>query len=179
MELQIVHFLNHLGQGTFLDFLTIIISSSYFLIFLWSLLVILVLIFDKENGKQIALATVLVVIIYFVINDLILKQTLASIFFRERPFIAYSDIVPFGQPFSDSSFPSGHMAATAALATVFVYYYRRAWPFALVFVLFMAFARIHNGMHYPSDILAGAVLGVGYGLLALWLVGRIKSRSKA
>jgi membrane-associated phospholipid phosphatase len=31
----------------------------------------------------------------------------------------------------------------------------------------MAFSRVHNGMHYPSDVLAGSLLGVGYGLLAV------------
>lgn len=43
-----------------------------------------------------------------------------------------------------------------------------------VFLFFMAFARIHNGMHYPSDVVAGAVLGILYGLAGIRIVNNKK-----
>jgi undecaprenyl-diphosphatase len=60
-----------------------------------------------------------------------------------------------------------------AVLSVFVYYYRKVWPWALGFILLMAFARMHNGMHYPSDVLAGTILGICYGLIAVWLIRKI------
>ncbi len=79
-----------------------------------------------------------------------------------------------GKAFTDSSFPSSHMASTLGVLTVFVYFYRKTWPLALIFVLLMAFARMHNGMHYPTDVLAGTILGLGYGLLAIYIVNKIR-----
>ena len=174
VEYEIVRDLNHLGSGTFLDFITVLVSSLYFLIFFWSVLAIVALIVDKKKGKIVFLSILIAIIIYFIVNDLIIKNILSSFLFRERPSIAHSDIIALGQRFIDSSFPSGHMASTVAILTCFIYFYRKTWPLALIFVLLMAFARMHNGMHYPSDVLAGAILGIGYGLLAIFILNKIK-----
>jgi len=178
LDYKIALFLNHLGSGTFLDFITVLISSLYFLIILWSVLAILVFIFDKKKGKLIFLSIIITIIIYFIVNDLILKNVLSSFLFRERPFITYPDIIALGQKFFDSSFPSGHMAATVGILTVFVFYYRKTWSLALIFALLMAFARIHNGLHYPSDVLAGTILGIGYGMLSIYLINKISLLKK-
>jgi membrane-associated phospholipid phosphatase len=46
------------------------------------------------------------------------------------------------------------------------------WPFALTFLVAMALARMHCGMHYPSDVLTGSALGMAYGALALAVIRR-------
>ena len=78
MELQIVTFLNHLGQGTFLDNFTFFISDRLFLLGLWVILGILAIIFDKKNGKWVFLGIIIAALIYFVINDFIIKPTIAT-----------------------------------------------------------------------------------------------------
>ena len=93
-----------------------------------------------------------------------------NIYFKERPYAAYpNDITLIGQTDSDTSFPSGHVALTLSVLTVLVFYYRKYWPYALIFALFMMFARIHKGMHYPIDVLFGALFGIVYGLAAVWI----------
>jgi undecaprenyl-diphosphatase len=93
-----------------------------------------------------------------------------NIYFKERPYIAYPNEIGFlGTPDMDTAFPSGHVAMTVGLLTVLIFYYRKYWPYALIFALFMAFARIHNGMHYPSDVLFGALFGIVYGLAAVYV----------
>ncbi|HLB95617.1 MAG TPA: phosphatase PAP2 family protein [Patescibacteria group bacterium] len=178
MEFEIVRFLNHLGQGTVLDSLTFYFSWLPALILFWLILAILALIFDKKRGKWIFWGTIFIGMVYFVISDLVLKQTLASVYFRERPYIAFSQsIISTGEMWVDSSFPSGHMSATAALLTLYLYFYRRktwVWLAAIFFALLMAFARLHNGMHYPGDVLAGALFGIGYGFLAIYIVNKIR-----
>lgn len=182
MDLQIATFFNHLSQGTLLDSLTFYFSWIPFLVLFWLILAILALIFNKKNGKWIFWGTILIAIIYFVINDLALKQSLASVYFRERPYIAFpQNIISTGEMWVDSSMPSGHMSATAALLTVYLYFYRHktwVWVLAILFALLMAFARLHNGMHYPSDILVGTILGIGYGLLAVWIVKKIQAKKE-
>jgi membrane-associated phospholipid phosphatase len=54
------------------------------------------------------------------------------------------------------------MANICAMMTVMIFFIPGAWPIALLFVLLMAFSRMHNGMHYPSDVLMGSLLGIGY-----------------
>ena len=63
------------------------------------------------------------------------------------------------------SFPSGHAAAAFATATVLVLTYRRwrAWLPALIGASLIALSRVYLGVHYPSDILGGAVVGLGTG----------------
>ena len=65
--------------------------------------------------------------------------------------------------------PSGHSANWfAATMVAFVYYRRSAW-FMLPLAVLVGYSRIYNGVHYPSDVLAGAALGAGYAVASLWL----------
>lgn len=177
MEYQIVLYFNQLGQGTFVDKVTAFISLIPFLIVLWTILAILALIFDKQNGKWLFLAVLIALALHFLISEAILKHAILTFFStRTRPWIAHPDIIAVGKTFTDSSFPSSHMASTLAVLTVFVAFYKKIWPLALIFVLVMAFARMHNGMHYPTDVLAGTILGIIYGLLSVWIVKKIRAR---
>ncbi len=84
---------------------------------------------------------------------------------RERPFVAYPDQVrPVDAPHGDSySFPSGHTAAAFSLATSLSIRYPKWYVIApsAVWACGVGFARINQGVHYPSDVLAGAAIGVG------------------
>lgn len=177
MELQIVTFFSHLGAGTFLDKITFFISDRLFLLGLWVVFGVLAVIFDKKNGKWVFLGIIIAALIYFVINDFIIKPGIANFLFRERPYIAYpSRITLIGVQFTDSSFYSGHMASTASFVTLFCYFYRKRWVWATgaIFVILMGFARMHNGMHYPSDVLFGTMFGIGYGLITAWIVNLVR-----
>lgn len=180
MEYKIVYFLNHLGSGTVIDGLSFYFSWIPFLVAFWLILASAALIWDKKNGRWIFFGTVLVLVVYFVLNDIVIKPTLASIFFRERPYIAFpNNIISLGELWSDSSFPSGHMAITAGFLTLYAYFYRKLFVYILagLFLALMAFSRMHNGMHYPSDILMGTIFGISYGLLAVYLTNSVKNRT--
>jgi membrane-associated phospholipid phosphatase len=57
------------------------------------------------------------------------------------------------------SMPSSHTAAATALSLFLIHIYPRLRPFAIVMVLIVAFGRVATGAHYPSDLLAGALVG--------------------
>ncbi|UYG00184.1 phosphatase PAP2 family protein [Halomonas sp. GD1P12] len=90
---------------------------------------------------------------------------------RERPFITYLGGVHCGEPARDRySFPSGH-TMHAVMFSVMVAAHT---PWLLVVVLplstLIAISRVGLGLHYASDVLAGALIGYGFALLSLYLV---------
>ena len=69
-----------------------------------------------------------------------------------------------------TSMPSSHAANWFAATMILFLYYRRSLWFMLPLALAVSFSRVYNGVHYPSDVLAGAILGAGYaaaGVIAL------------
>ena len=79
-------------------------------------------------------------------------------FYRPRPFIALD--IPHLLTETSSSFPSGHTIFIFALATGMLYVNKRVAYLFFTAGLFVGLARIAAGVHYPSDILGGAVLGI-------------------
>ena len=79
---------------------------------------------------------------------------------------------------SDYSFPSGHTLASFEAATVLLLQYRAKAVPALVLALLIAFSRLYLYVHYPSDVLAGALLGVAFACIARAAVRRMTARSR-
>lgn len=102
----------------------------------------------------------------------VIASVLKRIFVIERPYLTLENILPIIQVPS-FSFPSGHAASMAGLA-VAVYALNPKWG-ALLFI--MAFltgvSRIVLGVHYPSDVVAGWILGAGVGALVVFLFNKI------
>ncbi|MFA6423238.1 MAG: phosphatase PAP2 family protein [Patescibacteria group bacterium] len=164
MDFEIVKALNSLNNSWVNSF-SFFISWIPFILIILAIISIIPLIYDKNKGKEVFIAIVLAVITYFIISEDLLKYILP---FKQRPYLAYPhEIRAVGKQFVDSSFPSNHIASVVSVLTVVVYYYHKYWFWSLLFVLIMAFSRMYNGMHYPTDVLAGAVLGIIYGLLAI------------
>lgn len=169
MELIIVQFFNRLGRGS-MDRVTRVISHIFLLAVLWATIGIWILFFDKNNGREIFVAMAVASLMHFAISEGIFKMLLPKFFRgRRRPYVAFPEQVKaIGKEHRDSSFPSSHMSTTSAMLMVIGYFYPILWPVAIIFALFMAYARMHNGMHYPSDIVAGASLGIFYGLVGIY-----------
>jgi len=81
---------------------------------------------------------------------------------RERPFITYPDIIKKTDPHGPS-FPSGHTANAFATATSLSLAYPEWYVIVPSFAYAgtVAYSRMHLGVHYPSDVTAGAVIGAG------------------
>lgn len=100
---------------------------------------------------------------------------------RQRPYQKYSFIVRRIAPDDNVSFPSGHSAAAFATATSVALRYKK-WYFVTPAYLFagsVAWARMYQGVHYPSDVLAGAFVGtasawLSYKAQTKWFVKKSK-----
>jgi undecaprenyl-diphosphatase len=96
---------------------------------------------------------------------LLANQVIAHLWDRPRPYQAHHNIVPLLTPSHDPSFPSDHATAAFAIAFGVLFVYRRAGYVFLAAAAVIAASRVLAGMHYPSDVLAGAAIGLASGYL--------------
>lgn len=122
----------------------------------------------------------LMVLTSLVVDFLLLNLGIKPLAHRVRPYDAYQDLLPIIPAEKDFSFPSGHtgcaFAAAGALFLNLPKEQKNLGIFALVFATLMGLSRLYVGVHYPTDVLAGAAVG----FFCSWIVtvaGRkIKSR---
>ena len=107
----------------------------------------------------------------FIVNVL-LKNCTA----RTRPYVVNESLLLLGHIPNDFSFPSGHTGAAFAVATVLFLYGKEgsipkkcaAW--AVAAAVLIAVSRLYNAAHYPTDVLAGMLIGMLTGVLAYKLI---------
>jgi len=83
---------------------------------------------------------------------------------RPRPFETIPQADPLLGGTVTQSMPSAHAATSFAGAIVLAYLFRSFAPFAFLLAVAIAFSRVYVGVHYPSDVVAGAALGTAVGL---------------
>ena len=90
---------------------------------------------------------------------------------RLRPYEKYPGMVRPIEPPSSPSFPSGHTAAAFSLATSLSITYPKWYVIApsALWACGVGYARINQGVHYPSDVLTGAVIGTGCAFLNIYV----------
>ncbi len=79
---------------------------------------------------------------------------------RPRPFQVRQDVWVVGKPLDHFSFPSGHTLHAVAFSVVAMHYYPELTIVLMSFTIMVAMSRVILGLHYPSDVFAGA--GIGY-----------------
>ena len=118
----------------------------------------------------------------FLVSSIVTQST-KHIVNRQRPFEKYSFIVKRDDESGGMSFPSGHTSAAFCTATSLALRYHKWYVItpAYVFAASVGWARMYQGVHYPSDVLAGALVGAGSAWLAYkaqkWIAGK-KERKK-
>lgn len=88
---------------------------------------------------------------------------------RVRPYVSQADITLFAAPLDKYSFPSGHTLHAVAFTLVTLGYYPALFSVLAPFCVLVALSRVVLGLHYPSDVVAGAGIGAGVALLSSML----------
>jgi membrane-associated phospholipid phosphatase len=101
-------------------------------------------------------------------GDTFICNTIKHKVARLRPYVVLPDAHKRARATAENSMPSSHAANWGAGTMILFIYFRRSWRFMLPMALLVAFSRIYNGVHYPSDVLAGLVLGGGYAAAGVW-----------
>lgn len=104
---------------------------------------------------------------------LLIYSQLKNRLVRQRPFISFPDIHAHTAPLDKYSFPSGHTMNAVNFAVLFSWAYPPLMYLVIPFALLIALSRVVLGMHYPTDVIVGAILGVAisWGSILLFPAG--------
>ena len=149
----IVIFITHLGKAGII----------------WVLLILALLAFKKTRRVGIACGVALVLNV--ILCNLLIKPIVA----RPRPYDLYQQIICIVKPQWDYSFPSGHTAASFSVSSVLPYMKmkKRVSIPAIILAFMIALSRIYVCVHYPTDVICGAVLGTMAGFAGFILYTRV------
>lgn len=136
----------------------------------WITLAVALLFFRRTSRTGI---TVLLALLYGVLLGNVFLKPLVM---RPRPFVTYPDLKALFVPGDRWSFPSGHTLSGFAAATVLAAYHPRMRVPALLLAALIGFSRLYACVHYPTDVLAGLLLGMLCGWLAYWQTSRLAGR---
>lgn len=175
LDTQLFYLLNTLaGQSPFLD--GVIVFFASYLAYLMPVIFLGLVFFSNSSRREkwilLVVAGAASVIARFGVAELI-----RFFYHRPRPFIALPDVHPL---FTDSawSFPSGHATFFFAFSTA-VYLYNKRWGVGFfVATVLITVSRVIAGVHYPSDIVGGALIGVAVAYATIYLARRVMFSSQ-
>ena len=142
--------------------------------FIWIVLSILLL-FPKKTRRA-GVLSLLALLASLCVTNFFLKNYVARI----RPYEVIPGLNCLVEKATDWSFPSGH--ASAAFASAVVIYKSRPKRLGvpcLILAFVISLSRLYVGIHYPSDVICGMIIGTLIGLILFWMFGEKKYKKKA
>ena len=154
VELNILHSIQSLFQCKFMDYIMGFFTTIGDKGMVWFVVAIILFYFKKT--RKIGICVFISLICGVILGNGILKHLVA----RNRPFnVDNTLIVQFIKKPSGYSFPSGHTLASFEAAGSILLYNKRLGIISLIVAFLIAFSRLYFGVHYPTDVLGGMILG--------------------
>jgi undecaprenyl-diphosphatase len=143
-------------------------SAMFCADYLGYVLIVVLIIFLAWNFKK-YWRMVLEAMIAAVFTKFILVEIIRHLWVRLRPFVSLNFVPLINQSAEEASFPSGHASFYFALSTIVYLYNKKLGIIFYVASIFIVVSRVFVGVHWPSDILAGAILGILIG----WILNKL------
>ena len=124
----------------------------------------------KKKTRMIGVTVLAALVLCLIVGNITLKPLVA----RPRPCWIHPEIPLLIANPTDYSFPSGHAMSSFASAMAIILWNRRMGVAALVVAVFMSATRLYFYVHYPTDILAGMLIGIVLGIVSYLVVKKIK-----
>ncbi|OZB98777.1 undecaprenyl-diphosphatase [Paenibacillus sp. XY044] len=153
IDYQLFHVINEWGRSVYsLNSVMRLLAERAFYLFFVGLLVYWFT--RKESNRRMVAESVVSAAI-----GLGISWVIGHLFYRDRPFVAHSVLQLIPHP-ANASFPSDHSIGAFAIAAIFVIYRRKEGIIWLILAASIAFSRVWTGVHYPLDVLGGALIGI-------------------
>jgi len=113
--------------------------------------------------------TAITLLLALLVTNILIVYPLHHLFFRLRPYESLQGIRQWGIRWHEGSFPSGHAYSSWLSVSIIGSCFTRFKFLLGIFAVLTCYSRPYLGMHYPSDVIAGALIGywVGYGAVIL------------
>ena len=170
IDFAILDFIRKYFTCGFLDMIMPIITTLGNAGVLW-IVVAVVCLLNKKTRKC-GIMMVVALLFSLLIGNIILKPLVA----RTRPFDINTDIILLIKKPLDFSFPSGHSMASFAAATIIYYNNKKYGIFSLILAGLIAFSRLYLYVHFPSDVIAGILIGSLIGWLTIQIFKRYNEK---
>lgn len=161
-ELDILNAIQNM-RSTPLDKFMVTISAAGNLSLIWIAFIFIFLAAKelKDQGKIMVLA--------FILNILLVNILVKNLVARPRPYDVANFTDLLVHKLSDNSFPSGHTSYALTFATIVTLLNKNKALkiFTDVLAVLMAFSRLYLYVHFPTDVLAGAIFGILIGILSI------------
>ncbi|MGP8221209.1 MAG: glycosyltransferase family 39 protein [Limisphaerales bacterium] len=178
LDTSLFRFVNQSLSNSFFDWLMPVLSGNA--LFFPALFLLGVGLLWKGNARL--RLCVLLLVLILPLGDTFICNTIKHAVARPRPFVTLPEARQWGKigkgyippeagdnggemstdKGSRTSMPSSHAGNWFAATMILFIYYRRSLWFMLPMALAVSLSRVYNGVHYPSDVLVGAILGAGY-----------------
>lgn len=153
-------FYNLAGKSTLGDFLIVFFGEYFFYAILF---VFAFFLYKNWQGNIQKIYPHIISVLAAIFARFVVATLIRFFYHRPRPFLALE--LPHLIQDSAYSFPSGHTIFVFALATVTYFFNKKLAYFLYISGIIIGFARVAGGVHYPSDILGGVILGIFVGLI--------------
>ncbi|MDP2671717.1 MAG: phosphatase PAP2 family protein [bacterium] len=159
LDKEVFSFLNSFSELAVLQPVLRFLVNEYFVPVSLALTLFYLWLLGEKKEKNLALVATLAVG-----GSNLLIKIINLNYFRARPFLEIPTHLLYYKP-TDSSFPSNASAVAFALATAIWLTNKRLGSLSLLLALTYSLARVIVGVHYPSDVLAGALIGAVFTLV--------------
>ena len=126
----------------------------------WIWILMAVVLLARKKTRKLGVAVAISLVLDLILCNLLLKPIVA----RPRPFTFRPELTLLVKAPTDFSFPSGHTAASFAAASALLFSKHKSWIPAMVLAVLISLSRLYLYVHYPTDVLGGAALGLLCGL---------------
>ena len=169
-EIGILDSIQNIFRCNVLDVICPIITALGDYGLFWIILSVVLICIKKT--RKIGLLMIAALIINLVLCNGILKHAVN----RTRPYIVNPDAPLIYKRPHDSSFPSGHTSASFSCAFVLMFEKIKYWIPAIILSAMIGFTRLYLYMHYPTDVVAGILVGLISGYLSYKLMNTIYNK---
>lgn len=169
VDVALFHKINAVWTHPWLDaFFPVLTDLHKVHVFTWGVVPVVLLWWLYAKRRE-ALKALIGIVLAVALTDMVSHRVIKRCFQRSRPQKAGVAVILRTEPHLGYSFPSNHASNAFAAATFLAGAQPPLVLAAFLIATLVAYSRVYVGVHFPFDVLGGALLGILMGRLVLWL----------